>query len=162
MPRGIIHPLLRAHRGWALIGQGGWVKGWYIRGNNCHFIIPQSSNFLLNESPFDTRIGDLVIKEANWYMVDKDSIGACMGFQTKYKETIYEGDILKVKDNYYEVYWMELANQYRLVHYDCRTEHDKSKDINFARVGQLMGNQFEDPELLRTLQKRKEEGLSRK
>ena len=156
------HPKWRPVRAWS-IRTDGWVYGWYFRDGKYHFIIPfESAICRTGVSPFsDKTQGDLVIANGSWHLVEPDSVGLCVG--KAYKDTTheghdvaFEGDILELKGCFYEIYWMEAANEFRLSGYDCRNEHDKSKDTQFLCVATYMGNQLENPELLRELQKEKE------
>lgn len=152
------HPKWRPVRAWSLY-TNEWVYGWYFREDEMHIIIPfESLEVYVNSLSRKF----MLERKKEWHLVDSDSVGMCMGkayrdITHEGHDIAFEGDILELKDCFYEIYWMEKANQFRLVSYDCRNEHDKSRDIQFLVVATYMGNRFENPELLRDLQKKKEQ-----
>ncbi len=76
----------------------------------------------------------------------------CTGILDKNGKLIYTGDIIKLPDRIskinYEVYWV--AGEFRLAPRDCKmpTEHDKTKGFSYARVGEIIGNIADNPELM--------------
>jgi hypothetical protein len=72
------------------------------------------------------------------------------GLKDKNGKEIYEGDILKIKElPPQEVFWVNELAQYRLLPFDCRNEWDKGRTIEFAKIGIVIGNIYENPELLK-------------
>lgn len=90
----------------------------------------------------------------NWWEVIPETIGQCTGLKDiKGKEMIYEGDIVKVGDDY-EVYGL-MASEVREVYFGYGGFRLKSKNPEYkgcwledGKDVEIIGNIYDNPELL--------------
>lgn len=88
-----------------------------------------------------------IIYNGDFIYILPETVGQYTGLSDKNEVEIYEGDIIQLKNTKYEIYWFDNGD-YRLSSFDCRNEYDKSKSICFSRVGEIIGNITENPNLL--------------
>lgn len=116
-------------RGKLMLGKHRWVKGFYVRVNDNHVIIPGGVHSLLD-----------------YKRCEPETIGQYTGLKDRNGREIYEGDILH--DHF--------CNNRYVVHFDCgsfdvRSTLDRSGNYLSEVAGdvEVIGNVFDNPELMK-------------
>ncbi len=80
----------------------------------------------------------------------RETLGEYTGRMDKNGVEIYESDLVKPphdRERVYEVYWDERDSSWRLrIHGEM--QYDKTTALMFAHLGEVIGNSYENPELL--------------
>lgn len=116
----------------------GWVFGQLAYGLN-------GETYIIEEVELDNSYGleETILYPVMWHRVDPETIGQFTGLYDNTKKEIYEGDI--VKDLEYKIIgkieYIEYMTGYFLV-------YGKSKCISSICEVEVIGNEFDNPELL--------------
>ena len=122
---------IRHYRGWSIIWHE-WVYGWYVYNGEESLIYPLSNGLS--------------------QVVDPESVGQSTGLKDCNGKEIYEGDIIK---NELFVYLVQWRNDFAVWYAKCKYI-GRETDYESGNLGlkihnyksQVIGNQFENPELL--------------
>lgn len=134
------------------VDNGEWIEGFYAHSGEKKYILIDN----------DIAVGYLAMKEVNL-----DTIGQYTGLKDKNDKMIFEGDIVKnewcfIKGNsivrFGEYKSFDSSNDYQCGHLGFYLEHISDfnkrtvrKDIMyFANKCEIIGNVFDNPELLRS------------
>ncbi|MDF4200449.1 YopX family protein [Bacillus subtilis] len=113
-------------------------------------------NAVLN---YDDKLAYIEADRQGYVPVEWESIGQYTGLKDRNGREIYEGDILQIsnkenKDYHMEVLWTGQGFGYRIIRNETKRSgyivgHHSERGLNFYnRASEVIGNIYEDPELL--------------
>ena len=113
------------------IKTGEWVEGWFVPGNERKSLNPSIFVYLLETQSFDC------------IDVDIESVGQFIGLTDKNDQMIFEGDVIKHKDELYCVKWF--VDGLNAAYYPFVTFDDGF--CVYSEDCEIIGNIYDSPEL---------------